>query len=115
MRYFVIEENEDESNVYVSDIPEGLVRKYQLLKGISRAVGWPADMAAKFSDIRPEGMRLTDWVATPFGWLLISDRFKELVEDTKMASFDASSYQDEEPQEEACWGKVLDRELPRVG
>jgi hypothetical protein len=86
MKYFIIREESDEGNVYVSDIPEGLMRKYQLLKGISRLSGWPTDLAARFSDDRPEGMRLTDWVLTPFGWLLISDRFKKLVEGTGVSN-----------------------------
>jgi hypothetical protein len=81
MSYSVIKEDYDEGNVYVSDIPDGLLRKYQLLQGVSRLAGWPPDLAARFSDDEPEGMRLTDWVSTPFGWLLISGRFKKLLED----------------------------------
>lgn len=81
MKYFVLKESYDEGNVYVSDIPEGLLRKYQLLKGISRVAGWPSDLAARFSDNRPEGMKLTDWVSSAFGWLLISGRFKQLIEE----------------------------------
>lgn len=80
MPYFVIKEAYDEGNVYVSDIPDGLVRKYQLLQGISRLAGWPPGLAAQFSKDRAEGMRLTDWVPTPFGWLLISGRFKAILE-----------------------------------
>jgi len=85
MKYFIIREAADDANVYVSDIPDGLQRKYQLLKGISRLADWPPDLAAKFSDIRPEGMRLTDWIPTPFGWLLISERFKQILEKSGLA------------------------------
>src|SRR5262245_42403684 len=81
MNYSVIKDDYDEGNVYVSDIPDGLLRKYQLLQGVSRLAGWPADLAARFSDDEPEGMKLTDWVSNPFGWLLISGRFKQLLED----------------------------------
>jgi hypothetical protein len=85
MNYFVIKEDRDEGNVYVSDIPEGLVRQYQLLEGVPRSVGWP-QVTAKFSDRRPEGMRLTDWLPTPSGWLLVSDRFKKLIEAMEVAN-----------------------------
>jgi hypothetical protein len=81
MSYSVIKEDCDKGNVFVLDIPEGLDRKYQLLQGISRLASWPPDLAAEFSKHRPEGMRLTDWIATPFGWLLVSDRFKKLLDD----------------------------------
>jgi hypothetical protein len=82
MSYFVIQDKFDEQNVYISDIPKGLLRKYQLLEGISRLDDWPSDLAARFSDNEPEGMKLTDWVSTAFGWLLISGRFKQLLEDS---------------------------------
>ena len=81
MRYFLIQGDDDESNVLVSNIPEGLVRQYQLLKGISRAKDWPDDVTAKFSDMRPEGMRLTDFIRSSFTWLFVSDRFKKVLED----------------------------------
>lgn len=81
MDYFIIKENYDDGNVYINDIPEGLLRQYQLLKGLSRVADWPSDLSARFSDNRSEGMKLTDWVSTAFGWLLISGRFKQLLEE----------------------------------
>lgn len=82
MNYFVVKEDYHPTNVYVSDIPAGLTRKYQLLKGISRRQDWPDDLALQFTKNRPEGMNLTDWVGNQFGWLLVSDRFKRLLEES---------------------------------
>jgi hypothetical protein len=82
MNYFVIKEDHHPTNVYVSDIPAGLTRKYQLLKGISRRQDWPDDLALQFTKNRPEGMNLTDWVGNQFGWSLVSDRFKRLLEES---------------------------------
>lgn len=82
MNYFVIKEDYDRTNVHVSDIPAGLTRKYQLLKGVSRRHDWPDDLALRFTKNRPEGMNLTDWVGNQFGWLIVSDRFKRLLEES---------------------------------
>lgn len=81
MKYFVIKERYDETHVRITDVPRHLKRKYQLLEGISRLDGWHPEMTAQFSAHRPEGMILNDYVNTSFGWLLISGRFKTLLED----------------------------------
>jgi hypothetical protein len=79
MSYSVFKEAYDESTVYVSDIPAGLVRKYELLKGVPRLASWPKDLTVDFAKSRPEGMNLTDSVPNTFGWLLVSGRLKALL------------------------------------
>lgn len=88
MNYFALKEDYNEENVYVSDIPEGLVRKYELLKGISRAKDWPAGLCAQFSDYRPDGVKLTDWIANPFGWVFISGAFKKLLQEHQIKNIE---------------------------
>ncbi len=82
MKYFVLKETGDETNVYVDTIPSNIEDKYQLLKGISRLDGWPIDISFQFSDDRPEGMTLTDYVENPSNWLIISTRFKKVLEES---------------------------------
>ncbi len=78
--YFVLVEDYDETHVLIDDSAADIPKQYQLLKGISRQNGWPDDVVFRFSDNRAEGMFLTDWVNNESGWLVISDRFKKLVE-----------------------------------
>lgn len=82
MKYFALLPVWDETHVYVNEIPATLKKKYQLMKGVARSADWPDDMVFKFSADRPEGMVLTDWVHNEFSLLLVSDRFKTLVEAT---------------------------------
>ena len=80
MNYYALVAQWDESHAYVDGIPSNLKKKYQLLKGVSRSEDWPSDMAFKFSDNRAEGMVLTDWIQNAFALLLVSDRFKTVLE-----------------------------------
>ena len=79
--YYVLKENYEETNVYVAKIPKTIKKQYQLIEGVSRIDDWPDEVIFQFSRSRPEGMNLTDWIENPSGWLLISNRFKSLLED----------------------------------
>lgn len=80
MNYFVIASSPDESHVYVNDIPDEIRKQYQLIKGISRARDWPADVQFRFSDEQPEGLMLTDFIENSFGWIVCSARLARIVE-----------------------------------
>jgi hypothetical protein len=81
MRYFVLLEDYDETNVYISEVPDALPDSYELLQGVSQAAKWPKDLALRFSKDRKEGMNLTDWVENEYEWLIASGRFKKLLEE----------------------------------
>lgn len=79
--YFVLKEKDDETNVYLDlETPSSIPEQYQLRKGVSRLNGWPEDVFFEFSRDNPEGMILTDWVENSPCWLIISDRFKAVLE-----------------------------------
>lgn len=88
LKYFVLKRKYDETNVIIQDIPSNLKKKYQLLKGIARLSDWPEDIILEFSKQRSEGMNLTDYVENSFGWLLISNRFKRVLEEFGAASIE---------------------------
>jgi uncharacterized protein DUF1629 len=82
MIYFVLREAFDDTTAYVTDVPAGLTDKFELVKGVPRLAGWPEDLAAEFSKDQPEGMVLTDAVPNTFDWLLVSGRFKKMIEES---------------------------------
>jgi hypothetical protein len=81
MPYFVLLEDYDETHVYITDVPDALDESYELLQGIPQLAKWPKDLALRFSKDRKEGMNLTDWVVSPFDWLIASGRFKGLLQE----------------------------------
>ena len=80
MKYFVVSEDYDETNAYIGNLPNNLERQYELIKGVFRSADWPDDIAFIFSKNRPEGMNLNDYVRNKYGWLIISERFKLILE-----------------------------------
>lgn len=80
--YYVLKETDDETNAYLDlETPDAIPKQYQLLEGVSRLDGWPDDVVFEFSKDRPEGMNLTDYVENSPQWLIISDRFKAILEE----------------------------------
>lgn len=75
--FFVMDEKYDETNVYLGNYPDSIKKRYQLRKGVSRLNNWPTEVVFEYSNHRPEGMILTDWVKNRAGLLIISDRFKK--------------------------------------
>lgn len=79
--YYVLRPKYDDTYVYLNlETPYAVPKKYQLLEGVSRLDGWP-EVVFKFAKHRPEGMNLTDWVKNSTQWLIISDRFKAILEE----------------------------------
>jgi len=81
MKYFVLRGIQDDTHVYISDIPETIERQYELVEGVSRIDGWPNDVVFRFSDYEPEGLILTDCVRNSLAWLILSGRFKNLLQE----------------------------------
>ena len=84
--YYVLGEKYDETYAYVEGFESDIPESYELLEGISRADGWPENLTGQFSKQRPEGMILTDWIKNESDWLMISDRFKKLLESVELGS-----------------------------
>ena len=79
--YYVLKETDDETNAYLDlETPDAIPKQYQLFEGVSRLDGWPDDVVFEFSKDRSEGMNLTDYVENSPQWLIISDRFKAILE-----------------------------------
>lgn len=87
--YFVLQEDHDETSVYIGDFPREITRKYQLLEGVSRLADWPERVALRYAKHRPEGMVLTDALANPFGWLIASRRLWDLLQSTGLTGAEA--------------------------
>ncbi|MBW2738072.1 MAG: hypothetical protein JRE64_04315 [Deltaproteobacteria bacterium] len=80
--YYVVIETDDETNAYLNlEIPDAIPKQYQLLEGVSRLDGWPEDVVFEFSKHRPEGMNLTDYFENSSQWLIISNRFRAVLEE----------------------------------
>ena len=80
--YYVVIKTDDETNAYLNlETPDAIPKRYQLLKGVSRLDGWPEDVVFKFSKDFQEGMNLTDYVENSSQWLIISDRFRAVLEE----------------------------------
>ncbi len=80
--FYVIRAVYDETNVYLdNNVANSIPKQYQLFEGVSRLDGWSEDVAFKFSINRPEGMNLTDCVANSDQLLIISDRFRVVLEE----------------------------------
>ncbi len=80
--YYVLKETDDETNAYLKlETPDAIPKQYELLEGVSRLDGWPEDVIFEFSKHRPEGMNLTDYVENSGQWLIISDRFRAVLEE----------------------------------
>lgn len=80
--YYVVIKTDDETNAYLNlETPDAIPKQYQLLKGVSRLDGWPEDVVFEFSKDFPEGMNLTDYVENSSQWLIISDRFRAVLEE----------------------------------
>ena len=78
MDYFVLEEKYDETHVFL--MPHNITKGYQLDEGVSRQNGWPEDAYFQYAEHRKEGMILTDWAKNIDEWLVVSDRFKQLLQ-----------------------------------
>lgn len=82
--FSVLVDKYEESEIRITNIPKGLLRKYELLDGISRLSDWPSPLFTRYSDDWPEGIHLTESISNPFGWLLISDPFKKILEEINL-------------------------------
>src|SRR5262245_12152173 len=85
MKYYVLSEAYDESSAFVDDIPDSVQKVYELHEGVSRAAGWPSEGSFPFSSDRPEGINVNDFIGNSRGLLIVSDRFKTLLEAERSA------------------------------
>jgi hypothetical protein len=80
--YSVILDHYDETHVVLTDTPQAIEEtSFQLTDGIPLAEEWPADVRFRFSKNRKDGLTLTDYIDNSFQWLIISPRFRTLLED----------------------------------
>jgi hypothetical protein len=79
MSYAVLMPQDDETNVYVSDIPDEVDRTYKLLEEGSLADSFDGPLTLAFSDHQPQGLQLTDYIDNEFSWLVISSAFRTLL------------------------------------
>lgn len=84
MRYYVLDNKLDETDAYITDLPENLSDKYELLQGVPRLATWPNDVKFTYSRHYPEGINLTDYVGNKFRWMIVSDRFRSVLADTDL-------------------------------
>lgn len=79
-QFFVVEAHRTATDAYVSVPPQGFDDKYLLLEGVSLLDRWPDGVSIEFSKRHPEGLNLTDALANPFGFSIVSDALKAVLE-----------------------------------
>jgi hypothetical protein len=78
--YYVLKTEKSVTNVRLVDVPEAIVKQYQLKQGVSRIHDWPDAITFEYSRDKPEGMELTDWIDNSKSWMIISAAFRKILE-----------------------------------
>lgn len=85
--YYVLKNSRDQKNVYVTQEPD--FDDWDVInEGTSLVDEWPEGLTLQYSEDRPEGVILTDYITNALNWLIASEKFKHSLEKLNLDYFE---------------------------